>query len=206
MYNEFYNFLAILFNVMENRPIPIIPKPDKPKTRNLKITKKMLIIIASLIIVAVIVLVVLIFNSSPKAQHSNKLKAKSSNLQTAGSYPKANLNCSNSISIMPLTSDFSITDLNCTEVTNNQTVISCDGTILHQVVNINCYQTPSYSYNNELICNGATGSILGNGNLPINYTCYLPSIANTVIYNCSGNIVNYASTAINYSMIVSCSP
>lgn len=202
---------------MESRPLDNFKQPNQPPAESwiaklvhkLKNNKLIILIIVIILIIGSLFILLL---TKPSSNSQNKKVSTASNnkpkISSIASYPQTNLNCSNSISIMPLTLDFSITDLNCYEA-NNPSVLadSCDGTITQiNLVSINCYLPPQYSYNNQLVCNGQAGSVSATGNLPLSYTCYVPTIANTIIYNCTGNILNYAATAINYTLSVSCSP
>jgi hypothetical protein len=139
-------------------------------------------------------------NSIPKVTTNN------SEPSVSELYPRESLSCQTSISLVPLSSEYTITGMDCEPALNpsGNVILSCDGTIFNSAISQNCYSPLLSSISNSLSCNGALGQLSGS-NMSLNYNCDLPNIANTNIYACNGMIANYTSYAINLSMSVGCS-
>ena len=135
-----------------------------------------------------------------------KIVPKNHNLTITDLYPRESLSCQTSLSLVSLSSDYIITNMDCGPTSNpsSSVVLSCDGTIFNSVVSQNCYSPlSSSSVSSRLSCNGALGQLTG-PNMSLNYNCNLPNIATTNIYACNGIIFNYTSYAINVPMSVGC--
>lgn len=122
-------------------------------------------------------------------------------------YAASSLSCSTSASIMPLTPDYSITEMGCNAPGSSSTYLICNGTITQHAVDISlgCYRPHYQATADQLECSGTTNALSNPTNLSLNYTCALPSTAsNKVVYLCSGDLANYSSYAINLPLSVAC--
>lgn len=139
------------------------------------------------------------------ATGSKKIISSSAQISTAAAQlPKPPLSCSTSASLMPLTSDYSITGMNCTQGSSNNVVLICNGTIMKSgtAVTVDCNIPNDQTANQGVVCSGSAQSN-SNGNLALSYNCYT---SNKFIneYACTGSITNYQSLAINLPLSVNC--
>ncbi|MCL4357531.1 hypothetical protein M1512_01380 [Patescibacteria group bacterium] len=122
-------------------------------------------------------------------------------------YAAGSLSCSTSASVMPLTPDYSITEMGCSAPGSSSTYLICNGTITQHAVDVSlgCYRPHYQAAADQLECSGTTDALSSPTNLSLNYTCALPSTAsNKVVYSCNGNLANYSSFAINLPLSVAC--
>lgn len=122
-------------------------------------------------------------------------------------YAANSLSCSTSASIMPLTPDYSITEMGCDAAGSSATYLICNGTITQRAVDVSlgCYRPHYQAVPDQLECSGTTNALSNPTNLLLNYTCALPSTAsNKVVYSCSGDLANFSSFAINLPLSVAC--
>lgn len=130
---------------------------------------------------------------------ANSISVKDINSNNT-SWPKPPLTCNNNISLVPLTSYYVVSGLDCNNAYSNKPVLSCDGNTFYYSISLNCYKTTNYSYNDQLVCNGNMSA--ANGSL--NYTCSLPDLANTPIYSCTGNVNISSLSDVSVPMNVTC--
>lgn len=137
----------------------------------------------------------------------NKSSSVKNSVPTLLPLPKPPLYCSTQISqVYTSSSDYTITNMSCNNpgYSASQPQLSCDGTIFHGVVDLNCYRAMSYSYSHELICTGKLNSANSSNLISLNYSCSSNNPVLMNIYNCSGNIGNYSSSSINLPLSVQC--
>jgi hypothetical protein len=155
------------------------------------------------------------FFRSSNSDHKSSLSAKngSSTKSTAAhasvsttylySLPNPPLNCNTSVSIMPLTADYSITGMVCANTSGASML--CNGTLTQMSTNVTVDCTAPNSAVNEVVCSGsANGSGLPS-NLNLSYQCYSSkALSNSSVYSCTGSIPGFSSLAINLPLSVSC--
>ena len=136
-----------------------------------------------------------------KASQTNRAKLNN----TLMPLPTAPLTCTGTASLVDLTTDYVVSGMNCYSVSNpslNPAPLSCDGSIFHQVVSFNCYRPYSYSYQNQLVCNGT--SVPSATAINLSYNCALPDLNANTIYACTATIGNYNPSSVSLPMSVSC--
>lgn len=116
-------------------------------------------------------------------------------------WPKPPLSCNDNVSLVPLTSYYVISGLQCETAYSSKPVLTCDGNTFGNIFSLNCYNTTNYSYTNQLVCNGSVSTT----NNSLNYTCSVPDLNSTQIYSCNGKISNSNATAVSVPMSISCS-
>jgi len=169
-----------------------------------------ILIIAIIIIIAIFGITQLI---SSGHSNPNKSLVAISSLKTNGPklnnslmpLPTAPLTCVGTASLVDLTTDYVISGMNCYSVSNpslNPAPLSCDGSIFHRVVSFNCYRPYSYSYQNQLVCNGT--SVPSATAINLSYNCALPDLNANTIYACTATIGNYNPSSVSLPMSVSC--
>ncbi len=124
--------------------------------------------------------------------------------------PKPPLSCSTNVSSIPLTIDYEINAMPCSPagVSNVQSVLSCNGTILQGAsnVSINCSLANGSIGSPQAVCSGTTNVASSPTNLTLNYSCYSTnSLSHAVIYVCSGDIAGFSSAGISLPLTVNCS-
>lgn len=141
---------------------------------------------------------------SSLSQHTAAAKAGVSSL----SIPSPPLSCFTNASLMPYTSDYSITDMNCSPSNSpGNTVLLCNGTILNSATNVtvNCSTPGSTATENGVYCRGSASS--SGGNLNLNYSCYNSNhLTSNGVYVCNGVLSGYSSLGISLPLNVSCGP
>ncbi len=123
-------------------------------------------------------------------------------------FPNSQITCSSSVSLVPLSVDYTITGMNCLSVPGNTIAVICNGTIMQRAttVSIGCYPPGHYTSADHLICSGSTNEQSNPTNLSLSYNCALPNLSSTTtIYSCSGSITNYGSLSINLPLDTNCS-
>ncbi len=175
--------------------------------------KKFLIIPIVLIIVLLLSLV-LIKNNRQSSQliHYSKSrittlnKSSDSTPEQIGSLPNVPISCSSHLSLVPLSGDFTINAMSCVPSgsTNQKQVLECNGTIFSYQVSINCYPPNNYSPSAQLACIGPLNSSSPSSTIPFSYNCTQLNVSNNIYYSCSGSILNYSPTAINFNLSSSC--
>ncbi len=155
------------------------------------------------------------FSHSKTSSHKSTLVSKSASKtkNTSSSTPKSSsylyslpsppLNCSTSVSLMPLTADYSVTGMDCANTSGASML--CNGTLTQRSTNVTIDCTAPNSASNEVACSGsANGSGLPT-NLTLNYQCYASkALSNSSVYSCTGNIPGFSSLAINLTLTVNC--
>lgn len=142
-----------------------------------------------------------------KAQNiSNQLEVHNS-----GVLPKPPLSCYTSASNMSLSSDYSITGMDCksSNSPNLGVVLYCNGTLLQHATNVtlNCQIPSSQPNSNGVACSGTTNAASSPVNLALNFSCYAnSSLAGNSVYTCSGELANYNTRGINLPLSVNCGP
>lgn len=145
--------------------------------------------------------------SNLASKNFNRSKSSTKAPSGSGSYlyslPNPPLSCSTSVSVMPLTADYSITGMVCANASGASML--CNGTLIQMSTNVTVDCTAPNSASNEVVCSGsANGSGLPQ-NLTLNYQCYASkALSNSSVYSCTGNIPGFSSLAINLTLTVNC--
>jgi hypothetical protein len=175
------------------------------------------IILAAVAVILVIAIVMggrALFNgsahSTATAVHTAKTTASTAKTASSPSaiLPKPPFSCATNVSLVQLSSDYVITNLNCNPPgLTGDVVLSCDGTLFQGSTNLslNCYRPNYYASSDQVVCSGTTNAGSGPVNLTLNYNCNLSSAATTqVLYSCNGYISGFGSFGISLPMSVSC--
>ncbi len=173
------------------------------------------------LVIALLGLIVLFFIfsgggsvSKTKSSSSHTVNSKSSDSKNLSqqvslkSLP-SNISCSTQATQVPLENGYLVTDLNCRPNNDSSAnpVLTCNGTIFHFQVSIDCYQPGNNPYSkNQLVCNGNMTSFVSNSGLPLSYNCTLNSLTSRTIYTCSGALNGYSPNLVSLPMSVSCGP
>ncbi len=174
--------------------------------------------IGTVLILVIIIVIVLIFGfvlfknhkiSSRSTYYSKPSisapKKSASSLNLNNTLPTAALNCSSNLSLVPLSSDYTINAMTCVPVgsaTQNQ-VLGCNGTIFSDQISINCYPPNNYSSLDQLACSGSIQPSPA-PSISLSYNCEQVNVSNNIYYSCNGSIQNYNSFAINLNLSSSC--
>ena len=185
--------------------------PDKPKSSKMRKLFLILVIIAVIAFGAAFSYKLLTKHSTPAVSGTKTTQGASTASSTQPSplslFPNSQINCSTSVSLVPLSVDYTITGMNCLSVPSNSVAIICNGTIMQRatIVSIGCYPPGHYTSADHLICSGSTNEQSNPTNLSLSYNCALPNLSSTTtIYSCSGSITNYGSFSINLPLDTSC--
>jgi len=139
-------------------------------------------------------------NTGTKTSTSTKSTTTTTNLASNKSWPKPPLTCNDNISLVPLTSFYVISGLECATSYSSAPVLTCDGNTFYYSVSLNCYKTTNYSYKNQLVCNGNMQA----SNSSLTYTCSLPDLTKTPIYACTGSVDITNPANVSVPMSVNC--
>ena len=173
---------------------------------------KILLILA--VIVAAGVLVVSGIHKSPKpgsvaTGHSSKTITQGTTITQSSpltSLPNPPLSCSTNASLMSLSPDYSITNMNCSPAGNpGSEVLRCNGTLLNGATNVsvNC-STPGHTVSQSGVnCRGSASN--SGGNMDLTYSCFNSNhLSGNAVYSCSGVLSGYSSLGISLPLSVSC--
>lgn len=175
---------------------------------------KILLLIVALVIIGGLVAVgAKSFNSNnnqqTKAKESISHQAKASTAsQTASTQlPPPPINCSTSANLIPLTSDYTITGMDCVAAGSSNVVLICNGSILQAGTNVtvDCSTPANTVVGNGAYCSGKANASASPGNLALNYSCYNSNqLSSSSVYSCSGDIAGYSTFGINLPLSVAC--
>lgn len=143
-------------------------------------------------------------SSSKNTSSTKHITDKKSKSIVSTTLPNPPLSCSTSVSLMSLTSDYSITGMGCTTPSVSGAVLDCNGVLIQNSTNvsINCSTPNAYQ---RVVCSGAANTSSSPGNLALNYTCHAPNtLSSDVVYSCSGVITGFSLLGINLPLNVSC--
>ncbi len=178
--------------------------------KNIKNKYLILILLLIVLILGINILLTHQNNHNQSTITHSKTTALNNNQQNIKTValPKPPISCSTNISLVALSSDYIITGMNCypsNTQSNSTAPLSCDGTIFHGSVSVNCFRPEQYSYKNQLVCSGSLNPQLNPTNLTLSYNCSLPnSNTNSILYSCNGDISNFSYSAISLPLTVNC--